>query len=164
MKHCITFVHPSSTLRPHAITSRLFPIPCLTLVYRTGVTKSTTLLLSIFHSPSPRLTPTARLSPLTCSHAYKCTWTPSRKQQERAKRRHTYSKLATHSDNWISLLWVGYFRIFAFQESRRTCHSYRTVHTYEHCWGESTAEQEVAGENGTGNVCASCCWRHLWDW
>lgn len=58
-KHCITFVHPSSTLRPHAITSGLFPIPCLTLVYRTGVTGSATLPLSIFHSCSPRLTPRA---------------------------------------------------------------------------------------------------------
>lgn len=39
VKHRITFVHPSSTLRPHPITPGLFPIPCLTLVYSTGVTQ-----------------------------------------------------------------------------------------------------------------------------
>lgn len=70
------------------------------------------------------------------------------------KRRHTYSKLVTHKDNWISLSWVGYFQIFALHNSSRT----------EHCWGESTAEQEVAGESGIGNVCASWCRQHLWDW
>lgn len=95
MKHCITFVHPSSTLRPHAITSGLFPIPCLTLVYRTGVTQSNTLLLSIFRSPSPRLTSNIRLSPLTWARAYKRTRTHSHKHWL-----HEYTNvlLQTHED------------------------------------------------------------------
>lgn len=106
VKHCITFVHSSSTLRPHAITSELFPIPCLTLVYRAGVTRSATPLLSIFHSFSPLLTSNTRLSPLTWVHAYKRALKHKPHTLIALKHTQAHCKLATHSGNFTHGQWA----------------------------------------------------------
>lgn len=179
VKHCVTFVHSSSTLHPHAITSGLFPIPCLTLVYRTSVTRSTTLLLSIFHSLSPLLTSNARLSPLTCAHAYKhapkhhCTYT---KRQMRAIAsevcRRTHSKLAAHSHKSTCGWWAcGGFDVsrslpFVITAalvippelwpllSSQNIHSHIDSHNY---WRSGVKANAKGGmKKGTDKVCASC--------